>query len=112
GRDGPFKEKFCNDRRFARVEEETPSSDHLPPQGEVNIPMPSQDSGGMLRVIWSMESPIWGDQLVFDGEDIPDNGSDKVKPIKPQTVDKTVFVPFNAATNADRLPSDTQPGCD
>ncbi|CAI9574114.1 unnamed protein product [Staurois parvus] len=32
----------------------------LTPQGEVHIPMPSQDSGGMLRVIWSMESPIWG----------------------------------------------------
>ena len=65
GRDGPFKEKFCNDRRFARmtkmeVEEETPSSDPLPPQGEVSSPMPSQDSGGMLRAIQVMESPVRG----------------------------------------------------
>ncbi|CAI9569911.1 unnamed protein product [Staurois parvus] len=58
---------------MAKVEEETPRSDFLPPQGEVSSPMPSQDSGGMLRVIQSMESPMRGNQLVFDGEDIPDN---------------------------------------
>ncbi|XP_073485101.1 uncharacterized protein [Aquarana catesbeiana] len=85
GRDGPFKEKFCNDRRFARmtkmeVEEETPSSDPLSPQGEVSSPMPSQDSGGMLKVIQAMESPLRGDQLVFHEEDITDNVPDKMSP--------------------------------
>ncbi|XP_073457267.1 uncharacterized protein [Aquarana catesbeiana] len=108
GRDGPFKEKFYNDKRFARmtkmeVEEETPSSDPLPPQVEVSSPMPSQDSGGMLKVIQAMESPLRGDQLVFHEEDITDNVPDKVKPVKPHVVHKTVFV-----TDTDNVPSDNQ----
>ncbi|PIO09842.1 hypothetical protein AB205_0146530, partial [Aquarana catesbeiana] len=68
--------------------------------------MPSQDSGGMLRVIQAMESPMRGDQLVFHEEDITDNVPDKVKPVKPHVVHKTVFV--NTVTDTDNVPSDNQ----
>lgn len=56
-------------------------------------------------MIHSLKSPIQGNQLVLEDENVPDYVPDKLKPVKPQDVTQTVFVPFTAKVNADSLPA-------
>ncbi|KAM5138200.1 mucin-2-like [Mantella aurantiaca] len=53
-----------------------------------------EDQDGPFKEKFMAESPARMEQLVFTGEDIPENVPDRVKPRKLHVSDKAVFVPF------------------